>query len=176
MFHLMKRHLDDPLVYAGIGSRQTPEPVLKLMEMIAKKCAQRNTILRSGGATGADNAFEQGCDSENGDKEIFLPWPGYNGKQGITPANSKVIKIAQTFIPNILEIDRSKRLLLLRNIHIILGKDLRSPCGFVICWTKDESMLGGTGFTLRVAKSNLIIIKNLANRETFNAALQWVNE
>lgn len=43
--------------YTGIGSRQTPKDILKLMEDIAFKLAQKGYILRSGAAGGADTAW-----------------------------------------------------------------------------------------------------------------------
>jgi predicted Rossmann fold nucleotide-binding protein DprA/Smf involved in DNA uptake len=57
--------------YAGIGSRQTPEDVLKIMKTIGSFMVHKDYILRSGAADGADTAFEQGCDAENGKKKFI---------------------------------------------------------------------------------------------------------
>jgi hypothetical protein len=63
------------LFYAGIGSRQTPPDILAQMTRYAKRLQELGWVLRSGGAHGADTAFEHGA----GDmKEIFLPWPNFN--------------------------------------------------------------------------------------------------
>ena len=51
-----KRHY-----YAGIGSRNTPKEVLDVFESIGKYLALQGFVLRSGGADGADRAFERGC-------------------------------------------------------------------------------------------------------------------
>ena len=69
------------LYFAGIGSRQTPQSVQDLMVGIGRYLADRSWILRSGGAVGADMAFESGCDEVHGRKEIFLPWKGYNSNK-----------------------------------------------------------------------------------------------
>ena len=53
--------------YAGVGSRETPEEIKRLMVRIAYCLSKRNYILRSGGAKGADLAFERGA----ANKEIF---------------------------------------------------------------------------------------------------------
>jgi len=46
-----------------------------------RRCATRLELLgytlRSGGANGADTAFEEGCCR----KELYLPWPGFNGRR-----------------------------------------------------------------------------------------------
>ena len=47
--------------YAGVGSRSTPMHIQKLFEEIAATLAQNGYVLRSGGAEGADVAFERGC-------------------------------------------------------------------------------------------------------------------
>src|ERR1044072_4305468 len=65
--------------YAGIGSRETPENIQKDMYCIAGHLAQINYTLRSGGADGADLAFEKGCDFVKGKKDIYLPWKDFNG-------------------------------------------------------------------------------------------------
>ena len=52
--------------YSGIGSRETPDNVLVVMEKLGAAFAKKGFVLRSGGADGADSAFERGCDSANG--------------------------------------------------------------------------------------------------------------
>jgi predicted Rossmann fold nucleotide-binding protein DprA/Smf involved in DNA uptake len=59
------------IFYAGIGARETPDDVLHLMYLLGRKLATDGYVLRSGHADGADLAFEKGCDSVNGRKEIF---------------------------------------------------------------------------------------------------------
>lgn len=49
------------MTYAGIGSRNTPEPVLALMQRCATRLEVLGYTLRSGGANGADSSFEAGC-------------------------------------------------------------------------------------------------------------------
>ena len=55
--------------YAGIGSRSTPSSILSIMTILGKTLAQNGYILRSGGAEGADKAFEIGCNEVSGMKE-----------------------------------------------------------------------------------------------------------
>lgn len=65
--------------YAGIGSRRTPPEVLGRMRRVAERLDARGYTLRSGGADGADSAFADGAT----DKEIFLPWRGFNGVESV---------------------------------------------------------------------------------------------
>lgn len=66
-------------IYTGIGSRKTPDSTLKEFESIGRELASRGYLLRSGGAPGADYAFEKGCLSARGNRNIFLPWENFNG-------------------------------------------------------------------------------------------------
>ena len=62
---------------AGIGSRETPQPVLDEMKKIGEWCKEINFTLRSGHAEGADWFFEQGA-QEN--CTAYLPWAGFNNE------------------------------------------------------------------------------------------------
>jgi predicted Rossmann fold nucleotide-binding protein DprA/Smf involved in DNA uptake len=62
----------EEIYFGGIGSRETPENVLKIMTQLGYSLAKKDFILRSGGANGADLAFENGCDKANGKKEIII--------------------------------------------------------------------------------------------------------
>ncbi len=46
--------------YAGIGSRKTPPEMMSLMTDLAARLEEQGWILRSGGAIGADSAFQLG--------------------------------------------------------------------------------------------------------------------
>lgn len=139
------------IIYAGIGSRDTPGNILDLMQGIGRHFSHKNYLLRSGGARGADKAFEKG--EPFGRKEIFTPcasqfhpkWythaSGYHPKWGKLNADTK---------------DKHAR-----NSPIILGENLDSPVDFVVCWTNDGKASGGTGQGLRIAEYWNIPIYNL---------------
>jgi len=78
--------------YTGIGSRETPADILELMKSIAYMLYFQGWSLRSGGAEGADTAFEYGhrlarwahkIDYFAGppyapnDLEVYLPWRNF---------------------------------------------------------------------------------------------------
>ena len=65
--------------YTGVGSRELPRYILRFLTDVAEVMAKKGYILRSGAAEGADTAFEKGCDSVSGAKEIWLPWNGFQG-------------------------------------------------------------------------------------------------
>lgn len=160
--------------YAGIGSRQTPQEILEDMSLIAIILAKSGFILRSGGADGADTAFEEGCDMANGKKEIFLPWHDFN--KNSSPLNSpspEAYKIAAKFHPVWERLKSSVKPLHARNVHQILGKNLDSPCLFVVCYCTGT---GGTMLALRVSLDNKIPVINLVNREKYGTLLSVFSE
>lgn len=147
--------------YAGIGSRRTPENVLVIMEMAARRLARLGYILRSGAAPGADAAFELGAGSL---AEIFLPWPGFNGHSSpLNRPDPRALEMASRFHPAWSRVSRSGRLLHARNCYQILGRSLEDPVRFVLCW-HDGS--GGTMQTVRIAQSRSIPIFNLRDPAT----------
>lgn len=141
-------------IYAGIGSRETPYAVQKDMYEIAFALARKGYTLRSGGADGADKAFEAGCDDAViGKKEIFLPWPKFNGNPSIlmVPTPEAYVE-ARRFHPKWSSLDDKGRAFMARNAHQVLGSDLITPVDFILFWTKSGGAMGGTGQALRMAK------------------------
>lgn len=153
------------LYYAGIGSRETPEQYLKMMKLIGKKLAKMGYTLRSGGADGADLAFEEGCDAAHGKKEIMLPWHGFNeSKSKIHHYPKGAFDLAYDFHPYLKNCKESIVKLMARNTCQVLGLDLKTPSSFVICYCEKDSKgnyKGGTGQALRVAEHFNIPIYNM---------------
>jgi hypothetical protein len=55
--------------------------------------------------------------------------------------------------------------LLTRNMHQVLGHDLKTPVEFVICWTPGGKDKGGTAYAIRLARDFAIPVFNLANED-----------
>lgn len=157
--------------YAGIGSRETPSDVLNLMRELAKKFAGK-MILRSGSAPGADKAFEEGCDKSGGNKEIYIPWEGFENRypnnKNIFLYKKEALEIAKKYHPAWYKLSLGAKYLMARNVHQILGRNLDDPVKFVICWTKDGKASGGTGQAIRIAKDMDIKVFNLKNNRKNN--------
>lgn len=139
--------------YAGIGSRETPSDILKLFVSVAMTLAKQDYILRSGHAQGADSAFERGCDKVGGNKEIYVPWYGFEGSDSTLVVKDKLaFEIAEKYHPYWFNLSEGAKKLQARNSHQVLGQDLKTPSAFVLCWTKNGSGSGGTGQAIRIAK------------------------
>lgn len=155
------------LPYAGIGSRETPTAALELMRRIAAGLAKHGFTLRSGGADGADTAFERGAG--NGPKEIYLPWANFNGRQnGIVPFETEALRtkaeeLASKAHPNWGACKQGARNMHTRNVAQVLGSKLVEPSLFIVCWTRGGSGAGGTGQALRIAKAWHIPIFDLGS-------------
>lgn len=151
--------------YTGIGSRETPPDILVIMTNIARALSHQY-ICRTGGAQGADQAFEAGC---TGRCNVFLPWPSFGcadqSNVYMTSPSAEAFEIAEVFHPRWPYISRGARTLHARNSHQILGPQLNDPVDFVICWTKDGKFSGGTGQALRIADSYRIPIWNLKKED-----------
>lgn len=162
------------MIYAGIGSRSTPPEVLAQMVAIGKVAAIDGWLLRSGHADGADQAFEEGCDYAHGEKEIWLPWRGFNGSDSQFVLSTmtddeqrlRAHAIAADIHPAWNRCSVAARRLHARNVLQILGGDFNTPVDRVICWTPAGAVVGGTATALRLAQQHNIEIVNLANESS----------
>lgn len=174
--------------YTGVGSRETPDEVLNLMYDLAAKLGGRGYTLRSGGADGADQAFEDGCISVNGSKEIYLPWGGFNNKDiypslgyyGPDKATHEMAEgIAQSIHPAWDKLTRGAKGLHTRNIYQVLGQDLNTPSKFLVCYaktTKSGSITGGTRTAYELGKKWNVPVVNLYSEIDADRVKRYLEE
>jgi hypothetical protein len=158
------------LAYTGVGSRKTPFEVLERMRSLGYALARAGYLLRSGGADGADEAFERGAKDGNGAAEIYVPWPGFNDHpSGLVRRSLEAEAIARSAHPAWDRLSPAARKCHTRNVHQVLGFDLRTPSLFVVCWTPDgctgadtrTAMTGGTATAILVAERYAVPVFNL---------------
>lgn len=138
------------MIYVGVGSRQTPFDICEVMTEIARRRHDAGWILRSGGALGADRAFEAGA----GDlKEIYLPW-------GDIPLQ-EAMEFTRHYHPKWSACSPVARAMHARNAFQVMGVDLATPADYLICWTPEGKVTGGTGQAMRIALAHDIPILNL---------------
>lgn len=165
--------------YTGVGSRKTPTPIKMRMQTMARSLARAGVVLRSGGAAGADLAFERGCDKERGPKEIYLPWEDFGDDCerddlssffvfGPRNPGSRLLEraeqIASSVHPAWDNLNVSVQLLHTGNVFQVLGHDLETPSRFLICWTPGGKLRGGTRTALLVAARHRVPCFNLGSR------------
>lgn len=158
--------------YAGIGSRKTPADVLDDMSMLSYLLRNMGVVLRSGGAVGADKAFETGAYSQ---KEIFTP-------NDDIPV--KAFEIAEELHPNWNACSSYAKRLQARNVLQVLGKNLDAPVDFVVCWTSDgcenhqnrTRETGGTGQAIALASLLDIPVFNLANEGRLDQLTEFLDQ
>ena len=178
----------DSFAYAGVGSRQTPPGILEAMADIAQTLGDAGTALSTGGAHGADKAFETGALRTDAPITVHTPWPGYNGyrpgrdpetdidvvhpKPASTVEGRAYIDLARDNHPYWNRCSRGARALFLRNVSILAGAldddGEMLPVIAVIAYTPNGLPLGreagGTGHTLRAAAALGIPFVNLSPR------------
>lgn len=142
-----KRSIILPLHYAGVGARETPSHVLRRMEVCAKRLREKDYVLRSGGAVGADYAWELGSH-------------GRNHILRATDATPEAIELASQYHDFWHNCDPYVRKLHGRNAMIVLGNNLDEPVRFVACWTQGGHDVGGTGMAIRIAEAKRIPVFN----------------
>lgn len=134
------------------------------MVEIARLLEKNGYGLNSGGAWGADDYFEQGATEFF--RKIYLPWDGFNGKYAngkdfIVPPDAS--QFTTKYHPNPKRLTTKGQLFMSRNAYQVLGDSLSvdTKVDFVVCWTRDGGVSGGTGQAMRIAKDYGIPIFNL---------------
>lgn len=157
--------------FTGIGSRSTPEHVQLAMITITRKLVGRHGYeVRSGGARGADQAFSDGSWHGGRPPRLYLPWPEYEQQAfgdrrewpGLKHPTNEAMEIAERWHPRWDDLAPRERLLHGRNTHCVLGEDCESPSRFLICWTLEGQIRGGTAQGIRVAEAYEVPVYNLA--------------
>lgn len=180
--------------YAGIGSRETPPEVCSEMTNIAEVLDSLGWTLRSGGAKGADLAFADGASFAQ--IEEYIPWHNFSpSRVGVDPIvlnqTREIYDLAGYYwdkypkemseFPRVewTQLRDTTKLFMMRNVHQILGRDLKTPSKAVICWTPNGAMKGGTSFAMWIAMHHSVPIFNLATEgalqrmETFFDPEYW---
>ncbi|MDE0458808.1 MAG: hypothetical protein OXI15_16055 [Chromatiales bacterium] len=174
--------------YAGVGSRRTPPEILDAMADIAQTLGDAGTALSTGGADGADKAFETGALRTDAPITVHTPWPGYNGYRPgrdpetdidiVHPRSTAIIDghayadLAREHHPYWKRCSRGARALFVRNVSILAGAQGDDgetlPVRAVVAYTPNGLPVGreagGTGHTLRTAAFLHIPCVNLSAR------------
>ena len=163
-----------PGYYAGIGSHdETPLEVQKSMTNVASRLSNLGWILRSGHASGADQAFERGAGRN---AMIYLPTSGWNGAalsggylvdfdsmpiEDQKAAEDSVIR----YHPVGRNLDKDKFAFKAhrRNYFQVAGTNGAPDSAFVACWTPvNDDKSHGTDQAIRIARSRGIPVFNAA--------------
>lgn len=157
--------------YTGVGSRQTPDYFRGRLQQLGERLARARYTLRSGGAEGADTAFEEGAKqflirSPKQLFDIYLPWSGYNGRQKSLNYHipndchptiwAEAERIAADTHPAWSNCSKGAKVLHTRNVFQVLGHDLQTPSKFLICYAdidKKGVPRGGTATAWNLAKT-----------------------
>lgn len=157
--------------YAGIGSRSTPAHIQTVMTALARKLEQDGWTLRTGDAKGADTAFARGTR----DAQIYTI-------QSLSKISSEMLEICRndflSLHPNVRAAMAKPwaQQYLMRDSLQVRGyhpKDKHSS--FVVCWTPNGELSGGTAQAMRVAMKLSIPVFNLGNPADLEKILKYLN-
>jgi len=159
--------------YTGVGSRKCPASIQKIITAFARKLAGLGYTLRSGGAIGADKAFEVGAT----EKVVYLANDSRN-------KDLVAEKIARDLHPAWNRCSDYARKLHTRNAFQVLGDDLKSPSKFLVCWTPDgckshstrSIKTGGTGTAISIASTRGVPIFNLAVQRDLDRVIKFIGK
>jgi hypothetical protein len=144
--------------YAGIGSRETPNTILREMKRLSSILEDKGWTLRTGGAIGADTAFASGVKRN---AEIWIPWEGFGNPDSnhtvnvVTCEDTKSFESVEKYHPKSKDLSGAVKKLMARNYRVVVDSE------FIVCWTRNGVINGGTGQSLRIAIDKGIPIFNM---------------
>lgn len=165
--------------YAGTGNRETPPDVLEAFKRLAVELESRGYTLRTGGMEGPEDAFEKACKKQ----EIHLPWKGFNDKESkYSFTTDQAKELAGKFQPGFDGLKPAMQVFLAKNARILMGKDLKSPCLFLITWSEDgaetlqerTARTGHTGHAIAMAATLKIPIFNFGKKDAEARLMQYL--
>ncbi len=150
------------------------------MQELGALLALAGYTLRSGGADGADLAFEHGARRvSTALLEIYLPFKGFNNNLSMLyDISEEAYQLASTVHPVWRELGFKSKQFHARNCYQVLGLTLDKPSDLLIAWTQDgcesassrNKNTGGTATAIALAERYRVPIFNLA-RENSRARL-----
>lgn len=154
------------IAYTGVGSRETPKDIMEMMTRVATVLDEDIGItLRTGGADGADRAFEFGVENRSR-AEIYLPWKGFNNycddMDGVFWTYTQDhVDVAREVVGHWKFLSETHKKFHIRNVAQVLGESCSDPSLFLVCWTPNGNVVGGTATAIKVAAKNGIPVYNM---------------
>lgn len=151
--------------WTGVGSRSCPADICALMTRIGEALYEDGYVLRSGGADGADKAFEENVPDDG--VVIYRPWGKPGPREALVPASVYVEAehMVSEVHPRWDLCNATARKLHVRNVCQVLGDDLKTPSKFLIFWAPEDRLTkqvqGGTATAVNLARKHNIPTYNL---------------
>ena len=172
-------------IYTGVGARSTPNEMLDIIQSVASVLGKQGWVLRSGGADGADSAFETGCDAVQGSKKIYIPWNGFNGRhqdgQSVLTLDQGdrdgAVALVKDVHPAYGMLSRGALALHSRNTYQVLGLHLDTPSHFLLCYAPVDKYgvpKGGTRTSWMLAQMFDIPCYNLSNDRDYERVVKFL--
>lgn len=166
-----------------------PEPSVPATGRNLACNSMADPVIKKARSNPMDAAMEKGRKAAlagKGDREIWLPWRGFNGHAdtGFYPTEEHIDTASQIH-PAWASLKDGPRALHSRNVGQVLGADLRTPVSFVLAYTADgceteatrTKDTGGTATAIVLADIMRIPVFNLANpdaRDRFVSHVRFV--
>ena len=145
--------------YTGIGSRKIPKEKQDQLSKIALILEKKGYQVYTGDAHGSDESFRV---VKN--KKVFTA----------KDCTVESMEIAKRIHPSWERCSSFARKLLGRNPLQLLGYDLKSPTSFVVAYTPQGTIKGGSSIVLNLAKENNIPVFNIGNEEELKKLIKFL--
>ncbi|MDF9399078.1 hypothetical protein [Vibrio sp. 1180_3] len=179
----MKR---DHRYYSIFSNTTAPSEIRTVMYRVAASLADKGYVQRSGGNS-VEKPFISGATILSGSEQkskIMLPWDGFGDQRigsGNYVGNQKLAQqMAKRYLKGFNRLKPEQRLIVARQVYVLLGKELKQHSEFLLCYTDDgatshiDTKNKSFEFILRLASNYGIRVFNFRNDQDLAMATAWL--
>lgn len=165
--------------YAGTGDAVVSKDIADALIDIANVLEEQGYILRVRGDEGTEEALVSGIPEDSDRIEVYPPWKGfvdwYNNYEMPTPG---AFEMAWKVHPTWHDLTPDDRRYHAAGTLLVMGKDLKTPCDFLLCYTDKDQPNDDVQQVIRIADCNLIPVFDLGLGVdyTLNQLEEWLEK
>ena len=168
------------------GTDGVPDDVLDKMLSISKVLMKSGFMLRFNGETEGFNT--KILDIDIARVETYLPWKTFNKDNiSLTPKmvrpNEDAYHTAAYYHKKFKELPNSARAILARDVHVLLGENVKNPIKLLLCYSSDGAesikeinfkVTGYIGFSIMICDAMGIPVFNLGKKDAVSRLVEYI--
>ena len=168
------------------GKEGVPNDVLEKMLSASKVFMKSGFVLRFNGETEGFNT--KILDIDIARVETYLPWKTFNKDNiSLTPKmvrpNEEAYHVAAYYHKKFKELPNSARAILARDVHVLLGENVKNPIKLLLCYSSDGAesikeinfkVTGYISFSIMICDAMGIPVFNMGKKDALSRLVEFV--
>lgn len=165
--------------YVVTTNQNPPAEVSERIRKVAMVLEKQGFTARLDGMEGTSDVLKNNIK----DHEMYIPWRNFRDIDSKNYYNSpSSMNIAKLFHGNFDGMKDTVKAFLAKNVRMVTGKDIKSPCMFILTWTEDgaesdkerSQRTGNMSHVLGIASAMRIPVFNFQKEDAENRLFAWL--